>query len=168
MIEFQKFMDSIESKHNYLINDFMEGLKFLVESGNSAISYDTTKKIVLFNVPVLETDKDGNYFYDFIWKRDVDAIDNILYASTDKDTKLSFIIQGIEYPEIDEFLFVSSIYVEMRFRFTFKKLPKIEDVIFIHNRNFLFNQEKRNELMKNEVSTKKFLYSGGVVIAKPS
>ena len=148
------YSDFIKSKivsHNDKIDTYSDGIKYLIESGADIISYNTQKNLTLFNVAVLEVDKNGNYIYEYSLEREADIIDNIhIVSSNGNNVKMKFIIGGEEYDNINTFLSVVSQYHEFKIKLLFTE-PKVEDKISICYTNYLLNTDLRKNIIKEHI-----------------
>jgi hypothetical protein len=96
------YSDFIKSKivsHDDNIDTYYDGIKHLIESKADIVSYNTQKNL-LFNVAVLEVDKNGDYIYEYSLERQADIIDNIHIVSSNNNVKMKFIIGEEEYDHI--------------------------------------------------------------------
>jgi hypothetical protein len=140
--------DFIKSKivsHNDKIDTYSDGIKYLIESNADIVSYTTQKNLVLFNVDVLEVDKNGDYIYEYSLERQADIIDNFHIVSSNNSVKMTFNIGGEEYDNINTFLSVVSPYHEFKIKLLITE-PKVEDKISICFRNYLLNTELRKKI----------------------
>jgi hypothetical protein len=141
------FRNSKIFSHNDNIDTYIDGIKYLIESKSDVVSYDTQKNLVLFNVAVLEVDKNGDYIYEYLLERQADIIDNIHIISSNSNVKMTYIIGGMEYDKINTFLSVVAQYHEFKLKLIFTD-PKVEDKISICYRNYLINSDLRNNLLE--------------------
>ena len=132
------FIKSATVSHNDMIDTYSDGIKHLIESKSDVISYNTQKNLILFNVAVLEVDKNGDYIYEYSLERQADIIDNIHIVSSNSNVKMTFIIGGEEYNHINTFLSVVSHYTKVRIKLLFTE-PKVGDKISICYTNYLLN-----------------------------
>lgn len=160
-IDYKNFINSKSIKHSDEANDYLSGLKFLIQSEADIVTYNRIDKLLLFNVAVLNIDKDGNYFYDYPINRNYDIIDNISFNSTNKNIKMTYTLSKLEYDILNEFISISAPYNEFLLRFTFTEKPSIDDIIEIKYRNYLINSKDRELLSKNMVVTDTHKYSDG-------
>ena len=123
---------------------------------SSIISYNTTKNISLSNDVLI----DNTFIYSI--EREADIIENIHFVSTDKNIKMTFIIGDNEYDNINTFIYVSSMYNEIKLKFIFTEKPNLDDKIYISYKNYLLNVNERNNFIKNVVKTDTNIYSNGV------
>ena len=159
------YSDFIKSKivsHNDNIDTYFDGIKYLIESEADIVSY-TTQKNILFNVAVLEVDKNGDYIYEYSLERQADIIDNIHIVSSNNNVKMKFIIGGDEYDHINTFLSVVSQYHEFKIKLLFTE-PKIDDKISICYRNYLLNSDLRKKITTrgNIIKTDTNIYTEGM------
>ena len=143
-------MKTMTVSHNDLIDTYSDGVNYLTESGADIISYNTQKKLMMFNVDMLEIDKDRNRIYTFPLKKEADIIDNIHIVSPD-NVKVKYIIGGYEYDHINTFLSVSARYHEFHFKLIFTTEPKFRDEITICYRNYLLNSELKESIIRTPV-----------------
>ena len=160
------YSDFIKSKivsHNDNIDTYSDGIKHLIESKADIVSYNTQKNLVLFNVAVLEVDKNGDYIYEYSLERQADIIDNIHIVSSNNNVKMKFIIGGDEYDHINTFLSVVSQYHEFKIKLLFTE-PKIDDKISICYRNYLLNSDLRKKIKTrgNIIKTDTNIYTEGM------
>ena len=167
-MNFEEFMTD---KKVFVSDDFMsdtEGLKLLLskQSEFDMVKYPYIKKLLILNIPVMEKDNDGNYYYDCEIKRDCDIISDFTVNSNDPNIKFSFIcgINEYEINDLKYILLAACVYSAIKLRITFNddKIPIKEkkEVIFsyykyISNRNISFY------LMKNKMITPAIIYSEG-------
>ncbi len=162
-IDYKKFINSKSIKHSDDANDYFSGLKFLIQSEADIVTYNGIDKLLLFNISVLNIDKDGNYFYEYAINRNYDIIDNISFNSTNKNIKMTYTINQLEYDILNEFISISAQYSEFKLKFTFTEKPSVDDVIEIKYRNYLINSKDRELLSKNMVVTDAHKYSSGSI-----
>ena len=157
--------DFIKSKivsHNDKIDTYSDGIKYLIESNADIVSYTTQKNLVLFNVDVLEVDKNGDYIYEYSLERQADIIDNIHIVSSNNSVKMTFNIGGEEYDNINTFLSVAAQYHEFKLKLIFTD-PKVDDKISIWYRNYLLNSDLRKQIIKkNIIKTDTHVYHSGM------
>jgi hypothetical protein len=144
-IFYEDFINSATVSHNNNIDTYSDGIRYLIESKADIISYTTQKNILLFNVAVLEVDKNGDYIYEFSLERQADIIDNIHIVSSNSNVKMTFIIGGEEYEHINTFISVIAQYQEFKIKLILTE-PKVEDKISICFRNYLLNTELRKKI----------------------
>ena len=160
------YSDFIKSKivsHNDNIDTYSDGIKHLIESKADIVSYNTQKNLVLFNVAVLEVDKNGDYIYEYSLERQADIIDNFHIVSSNNSVKMTFIIGGEEYDNINTFLTVVSPYTEFKIKLLITE-PKLEDKISIWYRNYLLNSDLRKQITTkgNIIKTDTNIYIDGM------
>ena len=160
---YSDFINSTTVCHNDSIDTYSDGIKHLIESGADIVSYTTQKNLVLFNVDVLEVDKNGDYIYEYLLERQADIIDNIHIVSSNNNVKMKFIIGEEEYDHINTFLSVVAIYQEFKIKLLFTK-PKIDDKISIYYRNYLLNTDLRKKITTrgNIIKTDTNIYTDGM------
>ena len=160
------YSDFIKSKivsYNDNIDTYSDGIKHLIESKADIVSNNTQKNLVLFNVAVLEVDKNGDYIYEYSLERQADIIDNIHIVSSNNNVKMKFIIGGDEYDHINTFLSVVSQYHEFKIKLIITE-PKIDDKISICYRNYLLNSDLRKKIttIGNIIKTDTNIYIDGM------
>ena len=160
---YSDFIKSTTVSHNDNIDTYSDGIKHLIESEADIVSYNTQKNLVLFNVAVLEVDKNGDYIYEYSLERQADIIDNIHIVSSNNNVKMKFIIGGDEYDHINTFLSVVSQYHEFKIKLLFTE-PKIDDKISICYRNYLLNSDLRKKITTrgNIIKTDTNIYTEGM------
>ena len=160
---YSDFIKSTTLSHNDNIDTYSDGIKHLIESKADIVSYNTQKNLVLFNVAVLEVDKNGDYIYEYSLERQADIIDNIHIVSSNNNVKMKFIIGGDEYDHINTFLSVVSQYHEFKIKLLFTE-PKIDDKISICYRNYLLNSDLRKKITTrgNIIKTYTNIYTDGM------
>jgi len=168
-MEYSDFIKSKIFSHNDNIDTYIDGINYLIESKSDIVSYDTQKKLVLFNVAVLEVDKNGDYIYEYLLERQADIIDNIHIISSNSNVKMIYIIGGMEYDKINTFLSVAAQYHEFKLKLIFTD-PKVEDKISICYRNYLINSDLRNNLLEqlkkgNIIKTDTHVYTNGTCVS---
>ena len=164
-MSYSDFINSTKVCHNDSIDTYSDGVKYLIESGADIVSYNTQKKLVLFNVAVLEVDKNGDYIYEYSLERQADIIDNIhIVSSNGNNVKMKFIIGGEEYDHINTFLSVVSQYHEFKIKL-FVTEPKVGDEISICYTNYLLNTNLRKNLIKKHIiKTDTNIYTNGMCL----
>jgi hypothetical protein len=160
------YSDFIKSKivsHDDNIDTYYDGIKHLIESKADIVSYNTQKNLVLFNVAVLEVDKNGDYIYEYSLERQADIIDNIHIVSSNNNVKMKFIIGEEEYDHINTFLSVVAQYQEFKIKLLFTE-PKIDDKISICYKNYLLNTDLRKKITTtgNIIKTDTNIYTDGM------
>jgi len=161
-MEYSDFIKSKIVSHNDNIDTYIDGIKYLIDSKSDIVSYDTQKKLVLFNVAVLEVDKNGDYIYEYLLERQADIIDNIHIISSNSNVKMTYIIGGMEYDKINTFLSVAAQYHEFKLKLIFTD-PKVDDKISICYRNYLINSDLRKQIIKkNIIKTDTHVYHSGM------
>ena len=160
---YSDFIKSTTLSHNDNIDTYSDGIKHLIESKADIVSYNTQKNLVLFNVAVLEVDKNGDYIYEYSLERQADIIDNIHIVSSNNNVKMKFIIGGDEYDHINTFLSVVSQYHEFKIKLLFTE-PKVDDKISICYRNYLLNNDLRKKIKTrgNIIKTDTNIYTEGM------
>jgi hypothetical protein len=168
-MEYSDFIKSKIVSHNDNIDTYIDSIKYLIESKSDIVSYDTQKKLVLFNVAVLEIDKNGDYIYEYLLERQADIIDNIHIISFNSNVKMTYIIGGMEYDKINTFLSIAAPYHEFKLKLIFTD-PKVEDKISICYRNYLINSDLRKNLLEqikkeNIIKTDTHKYTNGTCVS---
>ena len=160
---YSAFIKSTTLSHNDNIDTYSDGIKHLIESKADIVSYNTQKNLVLFNVAVLEVDKNGDYIYEYSLERQADIIDNIHIVSSNSNVKMTFIIGGDEYDYINTFLSVVAQYHEFKIKLIITE-PKIDDKISICYRNYLLNSDLRKKITArgNIIKTDTNIYTEGM------
>ena len=160
---YDDFIKSATFSHNDSIDTYSAGIKHLIESKADIVSYNTQKNLVLFNVAVLEVDKNGDYIYEYSLERQADIIDNIHIVSSNNNVKMKFIIGEEEYDYINTFLSVVSQYQEFKIKLIITE-PKVEDKISICYRNYLLNSYLRKKITTrgNIIKTDTNMYADGM------
>ena len=160
---YSDFIKSTTLSHNDNIDTYSDGIKHLIESKADIVSYNTQKNLVLFNVGVLEYDKNDDYIYEYSLERQADIIDNIHIVSSNNNVKMKFIIGGDEYDHINTFLSVVSQYHEFKIKLIITE-PKVEDKISICYRNYLLNSDLRKKITTrgNIIKTDTNIYTEGM------
>jgi len=162
-IFYDDFIKSATFSHNDNIDTYSDGIKHLIESKADIVSYNTQKNLVLFNVAVLEVDKNGDYIYEYSLERQADIIDNIHIVSSNNNVKMKFIIGGEEYDHITTFLSVAAQYHDFKLKLIFTE-PKVDDKISICYRNYLLNNDLRKKIKTrgNIIKTDTNIYTEGM------
>ena len=172
IINFRQYIENKKIIHNDLINDYNNGLKFYIENQNNydIISYNETRKYLLFNIGILASDNDKNFYYEHTFDRTGCYISNIEFINKNYNIKLKldYYIGGIRYDfnEIDYFLFVSAMYHEFKLRITFLDKPNNDYEFEIRYKNHIMDSDLRNELRLKNVKLDNFMYSYGMCIKK--
>lgn len=144
------YISSKNIVHSYEIDNFQDGSNFLYDSGSDVdgISYDTKNKIKIL---MLDIDEKKNYFIKYDCWGSSDAIDNITFSSTFGNTEMLYVIDGVEYTDIKEFLYVVSEDHKFNLKFIFKERPKYGNEIDIYYRNYLFKPKVRQYLKRFKI-----------------
>jgi hypothetical protein len=150
LVNIKDFLKTIKIIHNNSINDFSDGLRFLIETTSDCVTYYTQKKIIINNITSLEINNDNKYIYEYSIQRDNDIIDDIAVTSSNKDFEVKYVISGIEYNKINTFISAISMYSEFKLKLIFTEL-KQNDIIYINYRNYLLNTHLRTDLMKTNI-----------------
>ena len=170
-MNFEEFMTD---KKVYVSDQFMsdtEGLKLLLskQSEFDIVKYPFIKKILIFNIPVMEKDNDGNYYYDCEIKRDCDIISDFTINSNDLNIRFSFIcgINEYEINDLKYILLAACVYSAIKLRITFNddKMPRTEktEVIFTYYK-YICNRNISYYLMKNKMITPTIIYNEGLCL----
>ena len=162
------YNDLINKKNIYHSNENMsrfEGLTLLIdkEKDYDIITYNDETKLLFLNIGVLKANKNGNFYYDYEIDRDSDIIDNIDIIIDDLNVKLSYIIGLDEYElkDINEFLYIASVYNSFKLRIIFNEIPIPNKEIIIKSRKYLLKSELRQLLMRNKIITDSIIYIDG-------
>ncbi len=161
------FNDYIQNKnlvHYDNITEYIGALRLLVETSADRVMYKTHKKFLLNNIPALQIDSNGNYYYQTEYNPAEDYIDSFKLHSCDENNRLSFIINGKEYFNITEYLTICSPYMPLQFKITFHKKPSMDDTFMIAYNSYLLDSSIRHFLMKNKIITDSFTYYSGCLI----
>lgn len=166
MIDLYDFLSTKQIIHNDTITDYLDAIKFFIENKEQAnmITYNYIKHFSICNVSILETDKEGNYFYEFSVERHGDIIDNIHFESPNINAQLTYYIGGIKYSpeEVNEFLIVSAPYHDFKIRVTFLEKPTFDDEFKILGRYYILDSPDRKLLAAEKVKTKNNIYNNGM------
>ena len=121
-------------------------------------------KILFSATSFLQVDKNNNYFYEFIPKRDCDIIDNIKIDLLNKNIKITYHIDIQQYDPQDmkEFIIVASPYFDLIIRLTFLEKPTENFEIFVYLRNYIMELELRKKLRMSRLITNSIIYENGV------
>lgn len=146
----------------------MQSLELLLSKQNDfdIVKYPYLKKILILNIPIMEKDNDGNYYYDCEIKRDCDIISNFTVNSNDSNIKFTFIcgINEYEINDLKYILLAACVYSTIKLRITFNddKIPRTEktEVIFSYYK-YISNRNISYYLMKNKMITPAIIYSEG-------
>ena len=160
-LNYEDVMNNLIIEHSETINDYVDGLRFLIDSQCDGISYKKYRQFSLLNVAVLEKDGNGNYFYEFNLDRDGDIYDNFKFESNNNIT-ISYIINSNIYNTLNEFLVVASQYSDIKIRVTFLNKPNSNDEFRLSYRVYLLESNSRHYLIKNSIKTNTNLYNNGV------
>lgn len=178
-VDYNTIVNSQLIVHNDSIDESKDGLIFLIETGAPIISYYRTEKLTMPDIVMFNVDKNGNYFYEHIFKRICDAIDNITFVSSNKNpivsvekklldqtepaVTMSFVIENKEYDygEISTIPLLLLKYQEIKFKFTFLEKPKIDDEIQIRYKCYLFDNPVRKALLSQNIIDGKHKYVHG-------
>lgn len=169
-MDFNEYMKDkiIFNSNNYLTTE--QGLDLFIQKENEydLIGYSYLKKLLILNIPILESNNDGKYYYEYIFNRDCDIISGFNFIATDLDVTFTFICGYDEYNilNIKEFLLTSSIFNELKLRITFNKIPEINKEILIYYCKYICNNDIRNYLNNNKIITSSLIYNNGVCIKK--
>ena len=126
------------------------------------ISYNTQKKLRLFNVAVMDIDKNGNYIYEYTIEKQSDIIKDIHVVSSNNNFRFVFIIGGEEYNNINIFISMAAMYHEFKIKFIFTE-PTIDDTISICYKNYILNNTLRKRIMEtHKIKTDTHVYCSGM------
>jgi hypothetical protein len=161
ILDYNIFIEANKINHNDLINNFNDGLAYLIETKSDIISYNTTKTIQFINIDAVVVEKD-KYIYTTTIERQSDIINNIKFVSSNDKIKLKIIIGKEEYNNVKNFINVAC-YTELFLKFIFTEKPKIDDVISITYTNYILNTTNRQMLIKaHKIKTNEHLYAYGM------
>lgn len=146
------FLKNKKILHNDNVHNFNDGILFLIENENNTdiITYNMNEKITL-NVENLSVDENNNYFYEYIFNRTYDIIDdiniNLSTSESPENIEISYYVGGQMYnmDEIKRIFFISFPYQEFRIRIIFreKEKEKIMKNIEIRSRIYLLTPKCR-------------------------
>lgn len=169
IIEVMMYDDFIKSKiikHNDLVDNLKDCIKYLTDSNAESISFNIQKKIKFTDIDVLEVDKNDNYIYTYDiytynYKKQADIIDNIHFVASNKNIKMIFILGGVEYDNINTYIHALSSYHNLQLKFIFTEKPNIDDEICLYYENYLlnyFNLHKLRNCQIVQTNTNVYLY----------
>lgn len=166
-IDLKHFLSSKKILHSESAVDYYSAIKFFVENEKNAdiITYNYSN--ILSGISVLEIDREGNYFYEYTPEKIGDIIDNInIQSLTNLQIQLSYYIGGIKYTpeELNEFIFISAQYHELKIRITFLERPNLNDEFKLLSRYYLINSHDRDLLAKSRITVKNNIYNYGMCI----
>ena len=170
-IEYKNFLNSNIIHHNDSIDNFTNGLEYLIEKEASIISYNTKKTFQLYNVDVLEVNN-NEYSYKYMIERHADIIDNIQVESFNNqfqslNIKLKYIIGGVEYDNVSTFINIAAVYHDFYLKFIFTEKPKVDDIICITYKNYILNDVNRDILMSAyKIQTDTHTYANGMCVKR--
>ncbi len=126
------------------------------------VRFFVVNKILFSATSFLQVDKNNNYFYEFIPKRDCDIIDNIKIDLLNKNIKITYHIDIQQYDPQDmkEFIIVASPYFDLIIRLTFLEKPTENFEIFVYLRNYIMKLRKK--LRMSRLITNSIIYENGV------
>jgi len=154
------FLKNKKILHNNNVHNFNDGISFLIENENNTdiITYNMNEKITL-NVENLSVDENNNYFYEYIFNRRYDIIDDIkikllvmsespeISNEMQENIEISYYVGGRMYnmDEIKRIFFISFPYPEFRIRIMFQEKEKENKIknIEIHSRIYLLTPKCR-------------------------
>ena len=172
-IDYKNFINSNIIHHNDSINNFTDGLEYLIKTNASMISYQTKKTFQLYNVDVLEVENNKHgqsplsYSYKYSIERQSDIIENIKFESLNKNIKLKYVIGGVEYDNVSTFINIASVYHDFYLKFIFTEKPKVDDTICITYKNYILNDVNKNILMRAyKIQTDTHTYANGMCVKR--
>ena len=167
-MNFDEFMTNKKVFNSDKFMSDIEGLELLLSKQNDfdMVKYPCIKKLMILNIPVMEKDNDGNYYYDYELKRDCDIISDFTVNSNVPNIKYSFIcgINEYEINDLKYILLAACLYSAFKLRITFTNdnIPKTEDKeIFLTYYKYICNRNISYFLMKNKMITPSIIYSEG-------
>jgi hypothetical protein len=162
-INYKNFLNSNIIYHNDSIDNFTDGLEYLVQKNASIISYNTKKTFQLYNVDALEV-INNEFSYKYSIERQSDIIENIQFESLNKNIKLKYIIGGVQYDNLSTFINIAAVYHDFYLKFIFTEKPKVDDRIYITYKNYILNDVNRNILMRAyKIQTDTHTYANGTL-----
>lgn len=164
------FNEYMKDKRIFACNDSltsMQSLELLLSKQNDfdIVKYPYLKKILILNIPMMEKDNDGNYYYDYELQRDCDFIsDFTINANDNPNVKFSFVCGLFEYKleELKVILLAACMYTPIKLRITFNE-KKEKEIIFTCYK-YLCNRNISYYLMKNKMITPVIIYNEGVCL----
>lgn len=163
-MNYNTFIESKTITHSNTIDNFDDGILFLIESGYDIISYKKCIELSFLNVDMLEYEK-NKYVYKYEVKKDVDVINNIILQSTTNDIQMKIIIGNNEYDYTsDTFLLAAMPYSKFRLKFMFSEKPTINDNIIITYTCYLLQNNMRRTIISNKITTNDYTYANGMCI----
>ena len=136
------------------VDNYMDGLRYLMESKADIISYDTHIHVAL-NTNLLEKENDM-YVYFIELPKEADFITDMTASS-----QLHYVIGEIEYNHIHEFINVAVMYQPFFFKLLIKPNEPYE-TITISYKSYLMNTTDRRYLMDNPITTDTHFYQDGM------
>jgi hypothetical protein len=161
-MQYSDFIKDKKISHNDEICTRMGAFKYLHESNSDIVSYNSCKKLEIFNVAMLEVDKDGNYIYKCSISRESDVIDNIHMVTSNKNVKMNFTLNDWECENINTFITVLASFTVLKLKFVFTEKPRIDDKISIYYKDNILSNDLRNKLLNEKiVLTDTNIYANG-------
>jgi len=169
-IDFQDFLTNKKIFTSNFLNEY-DAAKYLLNNKENMdiITYNFTRHFSMFNVDVLEKDKNENYYYDVSVDKIGDIVDNIGVKSGENiKLQLSYIIGNNEYQQeqFNEFVIISAKYTSLKIRITFLEKPLMDSEFKINLRYYLLQDNYRELLISHQVMTKNNKYYGGYCYKK--
>lgn len=124
---------SIKIKHNDNINNYYDGLKYLINSKMDVITYNSKIILILYNSNI--TKKNNNYYFEYELNYDCDTIDNITFETT-LQLEINYIMENIEYKIFNNSLIKNK---KLKIKFIFLNKPLFINEIIIHYKSYLIN-----------------------------
>lgn len=165
-MSFEEFMINkrILNNENYLTNK--DALQLFISNLDNfdIIKFNHLKKLLILHIPVMESNNDGKYYFDYEFVRDCDIIDEFKFEANGLDIKFSFICGLHEYNinEIKEFLLVSSTYNSFKLRITFNEIFDVNKEIYLYYSKSFCKYADRYYLMNNKITTSSIIYHHGM------
>ena len=168
-IDYKNFINSNIIHHNDSIDNFTDGLEYMIKTKASIISYNTKKTLQVHNVDVLEVENNIrsplSYSYKYSIERQSDIIENIKFESLNKNIKLKYVIGGVEYDNVSVFINIASVYHDFYLKFIFTEKPKVDDTICITYKNYILNDVNTNILTTAyKIQTDTHTYANGMCV----
>jgi hypothetical protein len=170
-IDYKNFINSKIIHHNDSIDNFTDGLNYMIKTKASIISYNTKKTLQLHNIDLLEVKNNEyersprTYTYKYSIEKQSDIIENIQFESLNKNIKLKYVIAGVEYDNMSVFINAVSVHHDLYLKFIFTEKPKVDDTICITYKNYLLNDVNRNILTTAyKIQTDTHTYANGMCV----
>jgi len=163
-IDYKNFLNSNIIHHNDSIDNFTDGLEYMLKTNASIISYNTKKTFQLYNVDVLEV-INNEFSYKYSIEKQSDIIENIQFESLNKNIKLKYIIGGVTYDNLSTFINIAAMYHDFYLQFIFTEKPKNDDRIYITYKNYILNNVNKDILMRAyKIQTDTHTYANGMCV----